>query len=860
MNFPVLFAWYFFSALAGFAVLPLLFRLLPYLPDRGYSLARAAGLLVWGFVFWWLTSLGVTPNNPAGILTALVLIAAPAWFLLRRHFAELGAWFRSNRRVWISTEILFMAAFVGWALMRSIPDVFATEKPMELAFINAIMRSPVFPPSDPWLSGYSISYYYSGYVMAALLAQVSGATGGEAFNLMMAQVFALAAIGAFGVVYNLLQRRKADGRNIAGALLAPIILQLLGNLGGFFQLLHRRGLFWATGPDGGLSSPFWTWLDIQDLSTPPPGAPAWSLGAPGAWWWWRASRVVTDRNMTGEIREIIDEFPFFSYMLADLHPHVLAVPFVLLAVGFGMNLFFAPQEKTLTGRGLFAAVKAWVEGGPPALQGLRLWAWLREPFFWASAVILGGLSFLNTWDFPMYVALFALVIAYHGYLKEGWSVGRIGDFVETGLLLGIAGAGLYLPFYIGFSSQAGGIIPSGVFITRGAHLWVMFAPLMLPILIFLFWRWRAEGRAMTRPALRFTLMLLAVLTAASLLFSWAAGNLSVLGNALAGDLQGGGSQMALKMMQAGDAYLAQQGASDAGMGLLGSLMRRFTQPGAWLTLGSIIFLCWAVLGTGRKSLAAGEQNNPSTAFVLLVVLIGAGLTLAPDYFYLRDQFGYRINTIFKFYFQAWILWSLAAVYGLVVLLQELRGWKNYLVGALVGLVWMAGFVYPAFWLSERIDGAGNQPLEMDASQTYLSRYAADDLEAIRWLQMAPQGVVSEAVGGSYTGYARISAHSGIPTVIGWPGHESQWRGGSVDFNNRPGDIETLYRTSNWDEALAILTKYNIRYVYIGNLERSTYRVNETKFTNHMRPVFQNATAIIYEMTPQGSAVQNQVSP
>lgn len=860
MDYPVLLAWYFFSSLAGMCVLPIVFRLLPYLPDRGYTLARTAGLLIWSFLFWWLTSLGITPNNPAGVLTALVLIAVPAWFLLRGHISDLRTWFRENRSVWITTEIVFVVALIGWTFMRSIPDVFATEKPMELAFINAILRSPVFPPNDPWLSGYSISYYYFGYVMAAMLAQVSGATGGEAFNLMMALVFSLAAVGAFGVVYNLLQHRQSGRQNVFAALLAPAALQILSNLGGFLQLLHRRGIFWTVAPDGAGKSAFWTWLDIQDLSVAPVGEPVWSLGTPGTWWWWRASRVLTDRNLTGEIREVIDEFPFFSYMLADLHPHVLAVPFVLLAIGLGLNLYLAGPEITRRGTGLFETIKSWLEGAAPDFRSLRLFFWLQQPFFWGAALVLGGLSFLNTWDFPMYVALFAMVITYHGYQMHGWSAARVVDFLETGLLLGIAGVVLYLPFYIGFSSQAGGIVPSGVFITRGAHLWAMFAPLLFPITVFLFWNWRSVGRQTTGPALRFTLGLLAVLTTATLVLSWAAGNLSVLGNALAGNGQNGTSEGAMKLIQAGDAYLAQQGASDASMVLLGSITRRIAQPGAWITLGLMIFFCWAILGASRRiNPVDGKYQPRSTPFVLLLVLIGAGLTLAPDFFYLRDQFGYRINTIFKFFFQAWILWSLAGVYALVTLIQELRGWKNLLASAAVLLVWGAGFVYPAYWLSERIEAAKNQPLEMDASTAYLSRYAADDQEAVVWLQNAPLGITAEAVGGSYTGYARVSVHSGMPTVIGWPGHESQWRGGSVDFGSRQGEIETLYRSSSWDETLAILKKYNIQYVYIGNLERSTYRVNETKFAAHMRPVFQNATVIIYERSPQETAVENKVS-
>ena len=93
-------------------------------------------------------------------------------------------------------EILFFLAFAFLAFVRAgNPEIVGTEKPMELAFINAILRSPTFPPHDPWLSGYAISYYYFGYVMTAMLAKATGTLGSVAFNLMLALVFALSAVG-----------------------------------------------------------------------------------------------------------------------------------------------------------------------------------------------------------------------------------------------------------------------------------------------------------------------------------------------------------------------------------------------------------------------------------------------------------------------------------------------------------------------------------------------------------------------------------------------------------------------------------------------------------------------------------------
>ena len=154
-------SWYVLVTLLGWLSFPLVHRLFPALPDRGYTLARAAGLLIWGYVFWILATFGFIPNNPGGLLLGLLILAGlSVWATLGRQ-AELIDWVRGNLRLIISSEILFLAAFAALAFIRSAnPEIYGTEKPMELAFINATLHSPDFPPRDPWLSGYAISYYH----------------------------------------------------------------------------------------------------------------------------------------------------------------------------------------------------------------------------------------------------------------------------------------------------------------------------------------------------------------------------------------------------------------------------------------------------------------------------------------------------------------------------------------------------------------------------------------------------------------------------------------------------------------------------------------------------------------------------
>ena len=128
----------------------------------------------------------------------------------------------------------------------------------------------------------------------------------------------------------------------------------------------------------------------------------------------------------------------------------------------------------------------------------------------------------------------------------------------------------------------------------------------------------------------------------------------------------------------------------------------------------------------------------------------------------------------------------------------------------------------------------------------VQRENPDEAAAITWLRSAPDGVIAEAVGGAYSSYGRISIYTGLPTVLGWGNHEGQWRDQALQ-GSRQSDIETLYRSNDWVTTQDILNRYDIRYVFVGGLERSTYQVNEEKFNRFLKPVFQQGTVTVYEV-------------
>jgi len=816
---PIL--WYITISILGWASFPIVFRLLPALKDRGYTSTRAFGILLWSFLFWLLASLGILKNETGGLLFAFAIILGfSVWVLRGIDKNELREWLTSQIRLIVSVEFLFLIAFAFWTLVRAAnPEAVGTEKPMELAFINAILRSPTFPPHDPWLSGYAISYYYFGYVMIAMLAKITSTSGGVAFNLGVSLVFALSALGSYGLIYNLLnkfyeaQRQATKPRFGFASLLGPLFVLIVSNLEGFLEILHSRGIFWIRSASGELVSPFWRFLDIKDLTIPPQEPFTWFPDR--FWWWWRASRILQDYDLAGNVKEIIDEFPFFSYLLADLHPHVLAMPFAFLAMTMALNAFL---------------------GGTKESNG-RIPLPMDYFSFFTTSIVLGGMSFLNTWDFPLYVGLFAAAYAIgkitHEYLNLNQAL-RV--FIWVGLALGICGGLLYIPFYLGFSSQLGGILPNLIYPARLVHLWVMFAPLLLPIFIFLLYlsRYTLDARMLKKGL---------IIALGSMIALWVFSLLLGLAIVLIPDI--------------GEIY--QSSLSSAGMVELfqEAIWRRALNSDGWLSLLILLTMVLGLIFSLDRKSSTRSSLMPTHVFALLIILFGVILIVIPEFIYLRDLFGWRMNTIFKFYFQSWLLLSIAAAYATVILLRNLnRHWGVIYAIVFIGLL-LASLIYPILSLYNKTNGF--KPMEWTLDSTaHLNRESPEEMSAIEWLKTAHPGVIAEAVpegGGSYTQYGRVSMLSGLPSVIGWIGHENQWRGNNQIVNPRQGDLEVLYCSRDWNTTKSILDKYNIRYVFIGSLEHLVYSskiINcpyglvDLKFIRNLNLVFEQGSTAIFE--------------
>ncbi len=856
----IVLSWWVLATLAGVAAIPLCTRLVGGLPDRGYTLARAAGILLVGYVFWMLASLGFLRNTSGSIALSWLIVLVGGLVVYARQPLDWRGWWRENRQVVIVGELLFITLLFGWAIVRAHQNgLVATEKPMDLAFMSAIQRSDMFPPNDPWLAGYAISYYYFGYMVAAMFSMTSGVQSTMGFNLNISLVFSLTGLTTFGVVYNLVRSRayRHTGELLQkvpsprGALVAGVLGMVFVVLIGNFQTVLVEWPYHARVA----SEDYLTFWNIQDRGIYPERAEARAAGIPDDqpvtlrpgdadpsdwdfWWWFRASRVLTDYNLDGSVSRAaqpIDEFPQFSFLLADNHPHVMALPFAMLALGLALNLLLAWRNPT---------------GG--------------EVIFYSLCI--GGLIFLNTWDGPIYLLVLVGADGTRRLMRNGSGRLTQGDWIAlvlVGLRLLVLAVIFYLPFLIGFRSQASGILPNLLHPTLFQQYFLMFGPFVLILSVFLWVEsWRSGTRMNWSLGLR---------TAGLLLLG-----MVVIALALV--------LVAIRIPELYDVVLRFVDDNGGWSVVLPSLLGRkllFGITVVALLIGLVLVLARlfpkipthenAVLNSEAVDVSQEERQvityPAATAFALLLVGAGLVLSLVPEFFYLRDNFATRINTIFKFYYQVWLLFSVASAYAVYTLMADFRLPQpspalKAVFGGLLVVVLAMGLVYPVLGIHNRMfvetGRARNEnpgTLTLDGAQTFLP-FAPGDYQAIMCLGDLVESddvVIAEAIGPAYHAeYGRVGALTGLPILLGWENHEGQWRGPTYNavVGTRPQDIRTLYTDPRWETVQPIINQYGIDYIFYGSSERAEYGVTgEEKFIERLEPVCEREGSLFYHVTP-----------
>lgn len=836
--------WWSLVTIAGLTVLPLSLRLLHSLPDKGYTMARTLGMLLIGFAYWLLTSFGFTQNSVGGIVFAwlvVLIISLFAFFKLGSGFDWRGYW-RENSKVIIAAEILFIMLFAFMMTYRAFnPDTSTTEKPMEMNFLSGILRSDTFPPNDAWLSGYAISYYHFGYIMAAMLTMLSGVSNGFGFSMSIALWFALTGLTVFGVAYNLVRSRAYRiGTQLLNDNVPSRQVSMLSGLCAVFFVLWMGNLqvplIEAPYQSENMPASYFNYWGVKERTiTETPDIPFQqnsplvldSVNEWGFWWWFRASRVVTDYDINGNAVEVIDEFPSFSYVLGDLHPHVLAYPFVALVIGLALNIILTWRE--------------------PDRYQIILYG-----------IAIGGLIFLNTWDGPIWLAALVGADALRRILRFGRL--SLDDWLALaffGLQIVVIAVIAYLPFLISFRSQASGFLPNLIYPTAFQRLFLMFGLQMLiliPFLITEMWRGNRLRRMNWMLGITVSLSILLVLAVVLILFI-------------------GLATVAPSMQSWINTFIAQNGGW--GSAIQTMLTRRATH---FLTTFILLLGITVIIARLFPKEPNFEDNQPeavtypaATGLTLLLIAIGIMLILIPEFIYLRDNFGSRMNTIFKFYYQAWMVFGIASAYCVYSILGDARSNQPPKMAQFafsVGLVsvFLLGSAYPIAayyargWVERGYAVQTDVTLTIDGTPRMVS---ADDYEALQCLANLVDGdnaVVAEAEQHAYNpAYGRVGSITGIPIVLGWRNHQGQWRGATYPqtVGSRSEDLRTLYTDLRLDIIEPIIERYSIDYIFYGTSERASYgEVGEEKFANQYEVVCESGATRVYRVIPTDIAFNN----
>ncbi len=813
---PLIVWWLALEAL-GLLVFPIVALLFRNVRDRGLAFSKTIGLLLLGYLIWLPASLRVLPytrTTTLALFTLLGLVGLGVGVATRR---DLLAFVRQRWMLLLSTEMVFTAAFLFFVLIRAAdPDLWhiwrGGEKPMELAFLNGILRSRYFPPLDPWFSGGYINYYYYGQYLISVLIRLTAITPTTAFNLAIPTLFGLLLTGGFSIVSNLARRWWAG-------LLGGFFVAMLGNLDGLHQVLNNLH---ATTP---VSFDFWA-----------------------------SSRVIP---------YTINEFPYWSFLYADLHAHVIDLPIEILALGMAAAILGGRKDERAS---------PMLSLGRVLLLGLAI----------------GAMACINTWDVPTYAVVILIALVLREYRAfgsrarswRGWmlSYGAIKRIIAQ--MVGIAASAylFYLPFYINFQTFVGGV---------GA----VKQPDKLADYTTLFGIW--------------------LFIAASFffveLYQWAAGRLTArlaeepsqeVGPGARGEAKSADARRSQAPAAAGAAYSA----------LFWSLLLAYGIVIVFLYvfMNKLMEVLYALLILGLALfIIHGRGQRPAKQFTYLLLLSALGISILVETIYIRDFLDNsdyeRMNTVFKFFEQVWVFYSLGSALAIFELVrafwqarvrvqEEMRlglsaalagraggsawggasasngpaldqdesdqnAWDGWPARALRSLFLVRGralFPGVARWLWSGflvflvlacsiflVDGTQariadhtvwaevQQPVNSPDylptldGMAYMYAWYPGDYEAIQWLNNTVSGspVILEETCGPYQWYSRVSIYTGLPTVLGWDAHESQQRYPS-DVAARVPDVQTIYATTDANQALELLHKYHVRYLYLGQLERN----------------------------------------
>ena len=685
--------WYLLALVLGAAAMPLTGRLFRRFQDRGWMFSKVTAIAVSGFLTWFLVAVKIIKFTTMTCIVVTLVCAAASFILYCR---EQKAGFEcipfAHLDLVYAEELLFFAAFLLWTYFAGFhPAAYGTEKFMDYGFMEAMMRSKTLPATDLWYSQGKINYYYGGQYFAVFLTKLSGAKVELTYNLMRTFVAGLAFAMPFSLVHQMVTDRlgKTGSRwkkalpSVTG-ILAGISVSIAGNM---HYVVYGQII------------PFIQKLKGEEVSS---------------YWFPDATRYI---GFNPDVEDkTIHEFPCYSFVLGDLHAHVVDIMFVLLLLG----LLYAWMKKVRT-----------TELSGESMSRRKFWKkQLLMPQLLATGALLGMFHWTNYWDFVIYfvvtcgAALFMNIIGQKGKIR--WALGVTAAQAAEILILATV---IIMPFTLQFDTSN---MVQGIALAQHHSL-----PHQLLVL------WGLPG-------------ILTILFVVSLLIE---------------------------------------------------KLRGAEQKSLYHLLTSI---------------------RLPDLFAVLMGLCAIGLVLIPELVYVRDIYengNARANTMFKLTYQAYIMFGMTMIY---VIFRLLVIGKNKIlkVLAFIGLfffVWTCGYFGNSVhsWFGEVWKPSQYKGLNATA---FLETDFPEDVNGIRWLKenISDAPVVLEANGDSYSEYERVSAMTGLPTIMGWYVHEWLWRGNLSDLNAKIEEIQEIYTSTDETRVKELLEEYNVSYIFVGSCERNKY--------------------------------------
>ena len=708
--------WWEMLFLLGLVFMPVTSRMFRGFDDNGWMFSKVLAVAVCGYAQWLLACLKITPFTgiTCVILTVICCLGSLLYGIKCKNRLP-DSLPRKQAALVYQEELLYFLVFLFWTYLAGFhPAAHGTEKYMDFGFMQAMMRSTTLPAQDMWYAGKPFNYYYGGQYLAVFLTKLTGTNVEVTYNLMRTMVAAFAFLLPFSLVRQMLKDKLRTGREWSfclGGILAGMAVSMSGNL---HYIIY--GII----------------LRLLKIKTD--------------YWFPSSTRYIGfDSAVTGD--ETIHEFPSYSFVLGDLHAHVINVFLVLTVLGILYSWM-----KTNSG-------KSW-----------------RQREIGLLGLLLGMFLFSNTWDFMIYYVVICGTLLF-GNLKRYSSGSFISQALKWSVIQWVellAAAFLAsLPFHLTFENvmvQGIGIVKIHTAFYQFCVLWAFPLLVCVPFVI----------------------------------------------------------------------------------GILKSI-GTFPEKKFWSFFYSIKY---------------------PDLYGLVLVLCAIGLIFIPEFVYVRDIYektAPRANTMFKLTYQAYIMFGIMMAYILVFFtvnrIKRCNGADSTVMckgllrcprlQSLTGIIAILVLISTCGYLENAITHWFTGFPKRNAYQTlnatnYLETAISDDAAAIRWLNDNVEGqpIILEASGDSYQDYDnRVSAMTGLPTVLGWYVHEWLWRNDLEEENQRKEDVQTIYTSSNADQIKSLIEKYKISYLFIGSCEYEKYgEINSELLASIGKVVFRQSETTIIEVS------------